>query len=52
MLAKCTVDTDARIETSVLFPLQQIIETDVPNITKQKSYLKRLILDMDSARNR
>lgn len=41
-----------RIETSVLVPLQQIIDNDVPNIMKQKRYLTRLILDMDSAKNR
>jgi len=51
-LAQTSVDFDVRIESSVLKPLQEIIETDVPNITKQKNYLKKLILDMDSARNR
>lgn len=51
-LAKTSIDLDVRIESSVLIPLQEIIETDVPNILKQKSHLKKLILDMDSAKNR
>lgn len=51
-LAHASVEIDTRIEADVLLPLQQIVDVDVPNILKQKRYLTRLILDMDSAKNR
>ncbi|XP_063981616.1 rho GTPase-activating protein 44-like isoform X1 [Diachasmimorpha longicaudata] len=52
LLASETVDHEAKVEQYVAAPLQQILETDVPNIIKHKRNLARLILDMDSARTR
>lgn len=51
-LADVCAENDTRMETSVLVPLQQIIDNDIPNVMKQKRNLTKLILDMDSARNR
>uniref|UniRef100_A0A1B6CIK0 Rho-GAP domain-containing protein n=1 Tax=Clastoptera arizonana TaxID=38151 RepID=A0A1B6CIK0_9HEMI len=51
-LANACVDHEAKVEINVLGPLQQVCETDVPNIMKHKRNLAKLILDMDSARTR
>ncbi|XP_058797155.1 rho GTPase-activating protein 44-like isoform X2 [Phymastichus coffea] len=51
-LANEAVDHEAKVEQYVSVPLQNILETDVPNILKYKRNLQRLILDMDSTRTR
>ncbi|XP_046413080.1 rho GTPase-activating protein 44-like isoform X1 [Neodiprion fabricii] len=51
-LAHEAVDHESKVDQYVATPLQQILETDVPNILKHKRNLARLTLDMDSARTR
>ncbi|XP_012268528.2 rho GTPase-activating protein 44-like isoform X2 [Athalia rosae] len=51
-LAQEAVDHESKVEQYVATPLQNILETDVPNILKHKRNLARLTLDMDSARTR
>ncbi|XP_012538767.1 rho GTPase-activating protein 44 isoform X2 [Monomorium pharaonis] len=51
-LANEAMEHEAKVEQYVAAPLQHILDTDVPNITKHKRNLHRLVLDMDSARTR
>ena len=51
-LANETVEHESKVEQYVAIPLQQILDTDVPNILKHKRNLQKLILDMDSTRTR
>lgn len=51
-LANAGVDYEIRIEQTVLNKLQQVIEVDVPNITKQKRLLTKSVADMDLARTK
>lgn len=51
-LANEAVDHELKVEQSVAAPFQHILETDIPNILKQKKNLARLTLDMDSAKTR
>ncbi|XP_066601578.1 rho GTPase-activating protein 44-like isoform X2 [Prorops nasuta] len=51
-LANETVDHEAKVEQYVAAPLQHILDTDVPNITKQKRNLARLTYEMDNVRTR
>lgn len=51
-LANETVDHEIQVEQLVAHPLHDILDTDVPNILKQKANLKKAILDMDSLRAR
>ncbi|KAG8542782.1 hypothetical protein GDO81_026114 [Engystomops pustulosus] len=41
-----------QIENTILDPLNQLTEVDIPNIQKQRKQLAKLVLDMDSARGR
>lgn len=51
-LAHEAVEHESKVEQYVAAPLQQILDTDVPNILKHKRNLAKLTLDMDSARTR
>lgn len=51
-LANEAVEHEAKVEQFVVTPIQQILDTDVPNIVKHKRNLAKLILDMDSAKTR
>lgn len=51
-LAHEIVDHESKVEQYVSAPLQQIIETDVPNILKHKKNLQKLTLDLDSTKGR
>ena len=51
-LANEIVEHESKGEQHVATPLQQILDSDVPNILKHKRNLQRLILDMDSTRTR
>lgn len=51
-LAKELSEHEIKIEQMVATPVHSILETDIPNILKQKRILSKLVLDMDSANNR
>lgn len=51
-LAFEAVEHESKVEQYVSAPLQQILETDVPNILKHKRNLQKLILDLDSTKTR
>ncbi|RZF45716.1 hypothetical protein LSTR_LSTR005011 [Laodelphax striatellus] len=51
-LANAYVDHEARVEAGVLGMLQQVSDTDVPNILKQRRNLNKCMLDMESARTK
>ncbi|KAF5298980.1 hypothetical protein FQA39_LY11612 [Lamprigera yunnana] len=51
-LAKEQADHELKVEQMVSAPLQGIIDTDLPNISKHKRNLNKYILDKDSASNR
>lgn len=46
------VSYEMNIEKSVIEPLQNVIDVDIPNINKHKRNLSKLTLDMDAARTR
>lgn len=52
LLAHESIEHETKVEQFVTTPIQQILETDVPNIIKHKRNLAKLTLDMDSARTR
>ncbi|XP_075755996.1 rho GTPase-activating protein 17 isoform X9 [Pelodiscus sinensis] len=43
---------EVQIEKDVLEPLNQLTETEIPNVQKQRKQLAKLVLDWDSARAR
>uniref|UniRef100_A0A8C4K6W7 Rho GTPase-activating protein 17 n=1 Tax=Dromaius novaehollandiae TaxID=8790 RepID=A0A8C4K6W7_DRONO len=43
---------EVQIEKEILDPLNQLTESDIPNIQKQRKQLAKLVLDWDSARAR
>lgn len=51
-LSEENVEHDHRVEQHVLAPLQSVLETEIPNIVKQKRNLTKMCLDMDSAKAR
>ncbi|XP_052771143.1 rho GTPase-activating protein 44-like isoform X3 [Mya arenaria] len=51
-LARTHLDYEQDVETNVLGPIQTIIETDIPNISRLKKALTKVTLDMDSAKSR
>ncbi|XP_039290737.1 rho GTPase-activating protein 17 isoform X2 [Nilaparvata lugens] len=51
-LANTYVDHEARVEGGVLAMLQQVSDSDVPNILKQRRNLNKAMLDMESARTK
>ncbi|GAB1600112.1 SH3 domain-binding protein 1-like isoform X3 [Argonauta hians] len=50
--AKELLNYELEVETTVLNPLNLILENDIPTIVKLRKHLNKLTLDMDSARNR
>ncbi|XP_017878987.1 rho GTPase-activating protein 44-like isoform X2 [Ceratina calcarata] len=51
-LATELIEHEVKVEQYVASPLQNILDTDVPNILKHKKNLAKLTLDMDSVRTR
>ncbi|XP_053131652.1 rho GTPase-activating protein 17 isoform X4 [Hemicordylus capensis] len=43
---------EVQVEKEILEPLNQLTETEIPNIQKQRKQLAKLVLDWDSARTR
>uniref|UniRef100_A0A8D0H368 Rho GTPase-activating protein 17 n=1 Tax=Sphenodon punctatus TaxID=8508 RepID=A0A8D0H368_SPHPU len=43
---------EVQVEKDILEPLNQLAETEIPNIQKQRKQLAKLVLDWDSARAR
>ncbi|XP_042336689.1 rho GTPase-activating protein 17 isoform X2 [Sceloporus undulatus] len=43
---------EVQVEKDILEPLNQLTETEIPNIQKQRKQLAKLVLDWDSARAR
>ncbi|XP_052266116.1 rho GTPase-activating protein 44-like isoform X4 [Dreissena polymorpha] len=52
LLAKNHLEYEQEIEKTVLEPIHDIIENEIPNIAKLKKALNKVTLDMDSAKNR
>jgi hypothetical protein len=51
-LANAEVDHEMKVEAGIVAPLTSVSEHDHPNIMKQKRTLTKLILDMDSLKQR
>lgn len=51
-LAKEQAEHELKVEQLVSFPLQQVLDNDLPNILKHKRNLSKYILDKDSANSR
>lgn len=51
-LAKEQAEHEIKVEQMVSYPLQQVLDNDLPNILKQKRNLNKYILDKDSASSR
>lgn len=51
-LAKELVNYEVQVEKTVLSPIFQVLENEIPNITKLRKQLAKLTLDMDATRTR
>ncbi|XP_049764071.1 rho GTPase-activating protein 44-like isoform X1 [Schistocerca cancellata] len=51
-LANLLVSYEVGVEKAVIEPLQNVIDVDIPNISKHKRNLAKLTLDMDAAKTR
>lgn len=51
-LSEENAEHDHRVEQHVITPLQNVLETEIPNIIKQKRNVTKVCLDMDSAKTR
>jgi len=46
------LERDSLVEAGVIVHLQSLIDNKIPSIVKHKQHVKKLCLDVDSARNR
>lgn len=51
-LASVGIDYELRIEQTVLEKLQQVIDVDIPKVSKQKRILSKLVLDLTVAKTK
>ncbi|XP_067118575.1 rho GTPase-activating protein 44-like isoform X2 [Centruroides vittatus] len=52
LLAKELVNYEVSVEKNILSPIFQVLENEIPNITKLRKQLAKLTLDMDATRTR
>lgn len=51
-LASVGIDYELRIEQTVLDKLQQVIDVDIPNVSKHKRILSKLGIDLTVAKTK